>query len=77
MHGSRHGLRPFNTVGYEIFDDGFEDTGEIVIRSRSSLAPGLGERFNIETGGDLHELIVDELRTFIGGWSATYRAEAG
>jgi hypothetical protein len=77
MHGSQHGLRPFSTSGYEIFDDDFEDTGEIVIWSRSPLAPDLGERFNIETGGDVHELVVGELRTFIGGWSATCRAEGG
>ena len=42
-------LRPFSASGYEIFDEDFRETGEVVIWSRSPLTPCLGDRFNIET----------------------------
>jgi hypothetical protein len=73
MNRSQRGLRPFSASGYEIFDEDFGETGEVVIWSRSPLAPRLGELFNIEARGDLHELVVDEIRTFSGGWTATCR----
>jgi hypothetical protein len=72
---SHDALRPFSATGYEIFDDDFRETGEVVIWSRSPYAPHLGDRFNIETAGALHELAVGEIRTFTGGWTATCRAE--
>jgi hypothetical protein len=74
MHGSHPDLRPFSDFGYEIFDEDFGETGEVVIWSRSPLTPRLGERFNIETCGALHELVAGEIRTFAGGWTATCRA---
>jgi hypothetical protein len=75
MPHPRDELRPFDASGYEIFDDEFAETGEVVIWSRSPLPPRPGELFNVETRGALHELRVDEVRTFAGGWSATCRAE--
>jgi hypothetical protein len=65
--------RPFRASGYEIFDEDFGETGEVMIWSRSPYAPRLGERFNIETRGAHHELTVGEIRTFTGGWTATCR----
>jgi hypothetical protein len=62
--------------GYEIFDQDFPETGQVVIWSRSALTPKLGEFFNIETGGDLRELMVAQIHTFTGGWTATCRAES-
>lgn len=69
------GLRPFSTSGYEIFDEDFGETGEVVIWSRAPYAPRLGDRFNVQTRGALHELAVGEVRTFSGGWTATCRAD--
>jgi hypothetical protein len=64
-----HGrLLPFSPSVYEICDEDFPATGEIVIWSRSPLAPRLGERLNIEIRGALHELAVREVTTFKGGW---------
>jgi hypothetical protein len=74
MPAPRRGMRPFSASGYEIYDDDFGRTGEVVIWSRSPITPHLGERFNIETRGALHELAVGEVRTFAGGWAATCRA---
>jgi hypothetical protein len=74
MGHSHNRLRPFAISGYEIFDEDFGATGEVVIWSRSPLVPRLGERFNVETWGDVHELAVGEIRTFTGGWTATCRA---
>ncbi|MFL5297970.1 MAG: hypothetical protein ACJ798_16455 [Phenylobacterium sp.] len=68
-------LRPFNPSGYEIFDDDYAETGEVVIWSRATLAPRLGDRFNIETHGAVRELAVEEVRTFKGGWSITCRED--
>ena len=76
MQGSSDSLRSFNASGYEIFDEDFGQTGEVVIWSRSPLPPCLGERFNIETFGAHHELAVGEIRTFTGGWTATCRAHS-
>jgi hypothetical protein len=66
-------LRALSASGYEIFDEDFGETGEVVIWSRSPLTPCLGERFNIEIRGSIHELTVGEIRTFTGGWMATCR----
>jgi hypothetical protein len=66
-------LRELSASGYEIFDEDFGETGEVVIWSRSPLTPRIGERFNIETRGAHHELTVGEIRTFTGGWTATCR----
>jgi hypothetical protein len=74
-HPAQRGLRPFSASGYEIFDQDFGETGEVVIWSRSPHAPRLGELFNIEAQGALHELAVGEIRTFTGGWTATCRAD--
>ena len=35
MHRSQGSLRPFSASGYEIFDEDFGETGEVVIWSRS------------------------------------------
>jgi hypothetical protein len=75
MQRSYDDLRPFSVSGYEIFAEDFGKTGEVVIWSRSPLAPHLGDRFNIQTCGALRELAVGELRTFAGGWTATCWAE--
>ena len=75
MPHPRGSLHPFHLSTYEICDDDFRATGEVVIWSRSPLAPRLGERFNVETWGDVHELAVGEVRTFAGGWTATCRLE--
>ena len=75
MQRSDDDLRPFSVSGYEILDQDFGKTGEVVIWSRSPLAPQLGDRFNIQTCGALRELAVRELRTFAGGWTATCWAE--
>ena len=45
----------------------------MVIWSRATLAPRLGDLFNIEVDGRLRELSVEEVRTFQGGWSVTCR----
>ena len=74
MQSSPDELRPFSASGYEIFDDDFADTGEVVIWSRAPHTPRLGDRFNIDTHGALRDLAVDEIRTFRGGWSVTCRA---
>jgi hypothetical protein len=67
-----HGrLLPFSLSVYEICDEDFPATDEIVIWSRSPLPPRIGELFNLEARGDLHELAVGEVSTFKGGWMAT------
>jgi len=71
---SRRRLRALNPSNYEIFDEDFSETGEVLIWSRSPLPPHVGDRFNIETSGDLHDLAVGEIRTFAGGWTAICRA---
>jgi hypothetical protein len=75
MPAPRASLRPFSASGYEIFDEEFGETGEVVIWSRSPHAPHLGDRFNIETCAVLHDLAVGEIRTFAGGWTATCRVD--
>lgn len=77
MQSSPDELRPFSASGYEIFDDDFADTGEVVIWSRTPCTPRLGDQFTIDTHGKLRDLAVDEIRTFKGGWSVTCRAALG
>ncbi len=74
MQASQDGLRAFNASGYEILDQDFARTGEVVIWSKAPYAPRPGDRFNIETRGALHDLSVDMVRTFAGGWTASCRA---
>jgi len=69
------GLSAFDAWGYEIFDQDFAQTGEVVIWSRSPLRPRIGELFNIEILCVLRELAVTQIHTFTGGWTATCRAE--
>jgi hypothetical protein len=68
-------VHPFCLATYEICDEDFKATGEVVIWSRSPLPPKLGELLNIDTTGALHELAVGEVSTFKGGWMATCWAE--
>jgi hypothetical protein len=69
------GLRPFSPTGFEILDEDFTRTGAVVIWGKAARPPRLGDRFNIETGGAVHELAVEEIRSFAGGgWSVTCRA---
>ena len=67
------GLRPFNESGYEILDENLLATGEVVLWSVDPLPPGLGELYTIESRGAVHEVEVEEVVTFRGGWSARCR----
>jgi hypothetical protein len=67
------GLRPFNESGYEILDEDFLTKGELVIWSVDPLPPRLGDLYTVECGGALHEVKVDALTKFEGGWSARCR----
>ena len=64
------GLRPFSESGYEILDEDLLTTGEVVIWSIDPLPPSLGQLYTIESHGAVHEVEVDSLTTFKGGWSA-------
>jgi hypothetical protein len=66
-------LRSFNPSGYEILDEDLATLGEVVIWSVSPLTPNLGDLFTIESDGAVHEVAVEELTTFKGGWSARCR----
>ena len=77
MQAFRDGLRAFAASGYEILDAGFAETGEVVIWSRAPLTPRPGDRFNIDTGGAIHDLAVREVHRFPGGWTAICQAENG
>ena len=67
------GLRPFNESGYEILDGDLIAKGELVIWSVDPLAPRLGDLFTVESHGAIHEVQVDQLTIFKGGWSAHCR----
>jgi hypothetical protein len=69
-------LKSFRESGYEIVDDRFAETGDVMIWSMDPITPRLGDRYLIETGGEVHELAVYTLTTFRGGWSVTCRAES-
>jgi hypothetical protein len=64
------GLRPFNESGYEILDQDLLTKGEVVIWSVDPLPPKVGALFTLESQGAVHEVQVDMLTTFAGGWSA-------
>ncbi|CAN7227881.1 hypothetical protein LJR225_000916 [Phenylobacterium sp. LjRoot225] len=64
------GLRPFNESGYEILDHDLLTTGEVVIWSVDPLPPDIGATFTLESHGAMHEVQVEVLTTFKGGWSA-------
>ena len=69
-------IRAFVESDYEIIDDTFAETGNVVIWSVDPMVPKLGDRFDIESGGLVHELAVYTLTTFRGGWSVTCRADS-
>jgi hypothetical protein len=64
------GLRPFNESGYEILDQDLLTKGELVIWSIDPLPPRIGDLYTIESQGALHEVQVDGVTLFTGGWSA-------
>jgi hypothetical protein len=66
-------LRLFNESGYEILDQDLATQGQVVIWSIDPLTPRLGDLFTIESDGRVHEVSVEELVTFKGGWSAKCR----
>ena len=68
-------IQSFRESGYEILDERFEETGDVMIWSKDPVVPRLGDRYLIETGGEVHELAVYTLTTFRGGWNVTCRAE--
>jgi hypothetical protein len=67
------GIRTFSDCGYEILDERLLETGELVIWSVDSLVPRLGDRFTIESGGEIHDVAVYAITIFRGGWSVTCR----
>ena len=67
-------LRPFLESRYEVLDERFTETGDVVIWSADPLVPRLGDIFLIESGGATHELAAYTLTTFKGGWGVTCRA---
>jgi hypothetical protein len=66
-------LRPFNESGYEILDEDLLTKGELVIWSVDPLPPRVGDLYTVESSGSLHEVQVDALTKFKGGWSARCR----
>jgi hypothetical protein len=64
------GLRPFNESGYEILDADLMTKGEVVIWSVDPLPPRVGDLYTLESQGALHEVEVDAVTVFGGGWSA-------
>jgi hypothetical protein len=66
-------LRPFNESGYEILDEDLLTTGEVVLWSVDPLPPSPGQLFTIESRGNVHEVAVEEVCAFRGGWSAKCR----
>jgi hypothetical protein len=66
-------LRPFSESGYEVLDEDLLTKGVVVIWSVDPLPPRLGDLFTVESAGAVHEVEVDELTTFRGGWSARCR----
>lgn len=67
------GLRPFNESGYEILDQDLLTKGELVIWSVAPLTPRIGDLYTVESRGGLHEVKVDAVTKFQGGWSARCR----
>ena len=75
LHNLEACIRPFLDSAYEVLDERFAETGDVVIWSVDPLVPRLGDRFTIESGGDLHDVGVYALTTFRGGWSVTCRID--
>jgi len=57
-------IRPFLDSAYEVLDERFAETGDVVIWSVDPLIPRLGDHFTIESGGELHDVGVYALSTF-------------
>ena len=66
-------LRPFNPSGYEILDQDLLTRGELVIWSVAPRPPRVGDLYTVECAGGVHEVEVDQVATFEGGWSARCR----
>lgn len=69
------GLRLFGVSNYEVLDEDFAFTHAVMICGRAARAPRIGDRFNVESGGTLHDLAVEEVRSFRGGWSVICRSD--
>ena len=68
------GLRAFSGAGYEIVDDDLASRREVTIWSVNPMIPRIGDVFIVESRGVVHDVVVIELTTFIGGgWSARTR----
>ena len=65
----------FAQSAHEILDERLAETGDVVISSVDPLIPRLGDRFTIESAGQIHDVEVYALTTFRGGWSVTCRAD--
>jgi hypothetical protein len=68
--GPKPSVRPFNASGYEILDQDLLTRGELVIWSINPGPPRVGDLYTVQSGGALHEVEVDEVKTFERGWSA-------
>jgi hypothetical protein len=66
-------LKPFSDSGYEILDQDLATHGVVAIWSVDPLTPRLGDLYTIESQGRVHEVAVQTLTTFRGGWSALCR----
>jgi hypothetical protein len=73
---ARQNIATFAGSAYEILDERLAETGDVVIWSVDPLTPRLGDRFTIESNGQIHDVEVYALTTFRGGWSVTCRAGA-
>jgi hypothetical protein len=74
-HDIATAIRAFAESAYEILDERLAETGDVVIWSVDPLVPRLGDRFTIESEGQVHDVEVYALTTFRGGWSVTCRAD--
>lgn len=68
-------IRPFVEIPYAILDEDFAACGEVTISSTDRMIPRLGDRFTIESAGQLHDVGVFALTTFQGSWQVTCRAD--
>jgi hypothetical protein len=67
------GLRPFNASSYEILDEDLLSEGKLVLWSVDDLPPNLGDLYTVVSHGKVHEVEVEEIAIFKGGWSARCR----
>ena len=74
-HNIATAIRAFAESAYEILDERLAETGDVVIWSVDPLVPRLGDRFTIESEGQVHDVEIYALTTFRGGWSVTCRAD--